>query len=194
ASRSGEGYHAWIDRYRTCPVRLGLRLAGVVAIVSGLIGGWVWGRDIASREVVGGVEIFRWGFYHNPRMQFPPFHEGFLDLSMALLFWGAAATGLGGLLLLIPWKWAVPLVTWPARMAIVLHAVTAFFVVATVWLVLPIHRWGQWYADGWTTALGLRMVAVLVDFALWGFLSSKAVRAYFRLQAERKPYTTRPPR
>ncbi|MEM7575848.1 MAG: hypothetical protein AAF328_00105 [Planctomycetota bacterium] len=182
---SGEAFHRWIERYRAYPVHLGIRVAGVVAVVSGLIGGWVWGHAIGSREVIGGQEIFRWGYGHSPWMQFPPFHEGFLDLSMVLLFWSAAATGLGGLLLLIPWKGAVPLVTWPARVAIVLHVVTAFFVVAVVWLVMPIHQWEQWYADGWTTALGLRAIAVAVDFALWGYLSSAAVRAYFDAGRER---------
>src|SRR5688500_10387750 len=100
-----------------------LRVAGVVSAVSGLIGGYVWLVDLADR---GDGDSLRWGFWHNPFMQFPPFDETFLDLSMWVLLACSAVAGLGGLMLLVPQKWGVPLVTWQARVSIATNGVTAF--------------------------------------------------------------------
>src|SRR5687767_2862549 len=114
-----------------------LRLAGVVSIASGLIGGYVWLVDLYDRS---DGDSLRWGFWHNPFMQFPPFNEAFLDVSMWVLFACSAAVGLGGLMLLVPWRWGVPLVTWQARISIITNSVIAFFIVATMF-VLAKHQW-----------------------------------------------------
>src|SRR5688572_17967312 len=76
-----------------------LRLAGFVSAASGLIGGCVWLLDWADR---GDGDSLRWGFWHNPFMQFPPFDETFLDLSLWVLLACSAAASLGGLMLLVP--------------------------------------------------------------------------------------------
>src|SRR5687768_3682410 len=100
-----------------------LRLAGLVAAASGLAGGYVWLVDLADRAL-GGNQL-RWGFWHDPFMQFPPFHEGFLDVSIWVLLACSAAAGLGGLMLLVPHKWGVPLVTWQARVSIATNGAIA---------------------------------------------------------------------
>ena len=47
-----------------------------------------------------------------------------------MLFACSAAVGLGGLLLLIPLKRGAWLVTWQARVSIIIHSVIAFLIVA----------------------------------------------------------------
>ena len=80
-------------------VALLLRAAGLVAITSGLIGGYVWLLDLLDWS---DRDSLRWGFWHNPFMQFPPFNETFLEISMWVLLACSAAAGTGGLLLLFP--------------------------------------------------------------------------------------------
>jgi hypothetical protein len=156
-----------------------VRLAGLSSVTSGLIGGYVWFVDLADRSDGDGL---RWGFWHNPFMQFPPFDEGFLDISMHVLSVCSAAAGLGGLMLLIPWRWGVPLVTWQARVSIITNGVIAFFIVAAMF-VFAKHQWDQWHLGGSSTALVLRLASIAVDLVLWAFLSSDAVREFWRWHA-----------
>src|SRR5688500_12657130 len=108
-----------------------LRLAGLVSIVSGLIGGFFW---LVALEDRSDGDSLRWGFFHNPFMQFPPFDETFLDVSLWVLLACSAAAGVGGLMLLAPSKWGVPLVTWQARVSIIINSVIAFFIVAMMFV------------------------------------------------------------
>jgi hypothetical protein len=96
-----------------------LRLAGLVSITSGLIGGFIWFVDLADRS---DGDSLRLGFWHNPFMQFPAFDEAFLDVSMWVLLACSAAAGLGGLMLLVPRKWGVRPVTWQARVSIITNS------------------------------------------------------------------------
>jgi hypothetical protein len=150
-----------------------LRLAGLVSVASGLIGGYVWAADLIDRS--DGDDL-RWGFWHNPFMQFPPWNESFLDISMWILFACSAAAGLGGLLLLRPLKWGVPLVTLQARVSIIINSVIVFFIVAMM-LTVPMIQTSQ--------SLLLRLGSVAVDLTLWTFLSSNAVREFFVRQSHR---------
>lgn len=52
-----------------------LRLAGLVSIINGLIGGYVWLVALADRS---DGDSLRLGFFHNPFMHFPPFNEAFV--------------------------------------------------------------------------------------------------------------------
>ena len=160
-------------------VALLLRLAGLASVVSGLIGGYVWLADWLDRA---DGDSLRWGFFHNPFMQFPPFDETFLDLSIWVLLVCSAAAGLGGLLLLVPQKWGVPLVTWQARGAIIVNSVTAFFIVPMM-SIFAKNQWDEWHLGGTSAALVLRLGSIVLDLTLWTFLSSDAVREFFRWQA-----------
>src|SRR5688500_12981556 len=121
-----------------------LRLAGVVSVISGLIGGYVWLVDLADRS---DGDSLRWGFWHNPFMQFPPFNEAFLDVSLWVLFACSAAVGLGGLMLLVPLKWGVVLVTWQARVAVITNSVIAVCIVAMMFAFTK-NQWGEWHLGG----------------------------------------------
>jgi hypothetical protein len=162
-------------------VALLVRLAAVVCIVSGLVGGGVWLVDLTDRE---DGDSLRLGFWHNPFMQFPAFHEPFLDLSMTILFICSAAVGCGGLLLLVPYKWGVPMVTWSARVSIVINGVIAFFILAMM-IMLENRQWGTWHLNRTSQALMLRLGAIAIDLALWGFVGSEAVRSFCRRQSLR---------
>jgi len=146
-----------------------LRIAGAVAIASGLVGGFVWLVALADRS--DGDDL-RWGFFHNPFMQFYPFNEPFLDVSMWVLLACSAAAGLGGLVLLIPRRWGLPLVLWQARIAMVTNVVIAVFIVATM-LSFP-----KYLLDGTGEALALRLGSVAVDLGLWAILGSKVVTEF----------------
>ena len=156
-----------------------LRLAGLVSVTSGLVGGYVWLVDLADRSDGDGL---RYGFWHNPFMQFPPFDEAFLDLSMWVLLACSAAVGLGGLMLLVPQKWGVPLVTWQARVSIITNSVIAFFIVAAM-SVFAKRQWGEWHLGGTPEALLLRLGSIAVDLTLLAFLSSTAVREFWVRQS-----------
>jgi hypothetical protein len=160
---------------------LWLRLAGAVSICSGLIGGWVWLQDLADRS---DGDSLRWGHWHNPFMQFPPFNEPFLDLSMWILLGCSAAAGLGGILLLIPLKFGASLVAWQVRLSIITNAVTVFFIIAML-IVDVSNPPGEFYVDGTThRALTLRMGSITVDLLLWMFLSSNVVHEFFVHQSQ----------
>jgi hypothetical protein len=176
-----------IENFLVSHVVLVLRLAALVSIASGLVGGYVWLIDLADRD---DGDSLRWGFWHNPFMQFPPFDEPFLDVSMWVLFACSAAAGLGGLMLLVPRKWGVPLVTWQARVSIATNAVTAFFIVAMTFVfadelmfLFENDPWDEWHLGGTSVALALRLGSVAVDLMLWTFLSSDAVREFFVRQS-----------
>ena len=160
-----------IENFLVSRVVLLLRLAGLVAITSGLIGGCIWLVDLANRS--DGDDL-RWGFWHNPFMQFPPFDEGFLDVSMWVLFACSAAVGLGGLMLLGPLKWGAGLVTLQARVSIITNTVIAFFIVAMMFTVPMIQT---------SESLVLRLGSIAVDLILWTFLSSNAVSEFFVRQS-----------
>jgi hypothetical protein len=165
---------AWTADQRGVPyVLLLLRLAGLVSITSGLIGGYIWLVDLADRS--DGDDL-RWGFWHNPFMQFRPFDETFLDISMWVLLACSAAVGLGGLLLLRPLKWGVPLVTLQARVSIITNSVIAFFIVALM-VIFPTAT------DRTSESLVLRLGSIAVDLTLWTFLSSRAVSEFFVRQS-----------
>jgi len=155
-----------------------LRLAACASITSGLIGGFIWFVALADRS--DGDDL-RWGFSHNPFMQFPPFNEPFLDLTLWILFACSAAAGLGGLMLLPLRKWGVPLVTWEARVSITINTVAAFFVVATM-ILSARERLPQAF-----TTLYLRLGSIAVDLVLWTFLSSNVVREFFVRQSHPPP-------
>ena len=157
-------------------IAMSLRLAGLVSAASGLIGGYVWFVDWADR---GDGDSLRWGFWHNPFMQFPPFNEAFLDVSILVLLACSAAAGLGGVVLLVPLKWGVPLVTWQARVSIAINGVTAFCIVAMMF-VFAKDQWDEWHLGGTPTALVLRLGSIAVDLILWSFLTSHAAREFFR--------------
>lgn len=159
-------------------VALLVRLAAVVCIVSGLVGGGVWLIDLTDRE---DGDSLRLGFWHNPFMQFPAFHEPFLDLSMTVLFVCSAAVGCGGLLLLVPYRWGVPMVTWSARVSIVINGVIAFFILAMM-IMLENRQWGTWHLNRTSQALMLRLGAIAVDLTLWGFLGSEMVSDFWKRQ------------
>jgi hypothetical protein len=152
-----------------------LPLAGLVSVASGLIGGYVW---LVALEDRSDGDALRLGFFHNPFMQFPPFNEPFLDVSMWVLLACSAAAGLGGLILLVPRKWGVPLVTWEARVSITINGVIAFFIVATMF-VFAKNQWDVWHLGGTPEALVLRLGSIAVDLTLWTFLSSNAVREFW---------------
>src|SRR5687768_502518 len=168
-----------IENFLVSRVLLLLRLAGLVSIASGLIGGFVWLVDSGDRS---DGDSLRLGFWHNPFMQFPPFNEAFLDISLWVLLACSAAADLGGLMLLVPLKWGVPLVTWQARVSIITNSVIAFFIVAMLF-VFAERQWGQWHLRGTSQALVLRLGSIAVDLVLWTFLSSNAVREFFRWQS-----------
>jgi hypothetical protein len=151
-----------------------LRLAALVAIASGLVGGFWW---LANLMDFGDGDDMRWGFLHNPFMQFRLFDETFLLISLWVLFACSAAIGIGGLLLLIPLKWGAWLVTWQARVSIIIHGVIAFFIVAMTF-GFGMMPWEK-------KALALRLGAIAVDLMLWTFLSSKAVTAFFAQRSHR---------
>lgn len=156
-------------------VALCLRLAGAVSICSGLVGGLVWLVDLEDRS---DGDKLRWGFWHNPFMQFPPFNEPFLDLSIWVLLVCSAMAGLGGILLLIPVRPGIPLVTWQARISIVTNGVIVFFIIASLF-VFAKHPWDEFYVGNSTyRALGLRIGSIVIDVMLWMFLSSGAVRNF----------------
>jgi hypothetical protein len=146
-----------------------LRLAGAVAVASGLVGSFIWLVALADRS--DGDDL-RWGFFHNPFMQFFPFNEPFMDVSMWVLLACSAAAGLGGLVLLIPRRWGVPLVLWQARVSIITNIVIAFFIVA-IMLGFP-----KYLLDGTSEALALRLGSVAVDLGLWAFLGGKVVTEF----------------
>lgn len=155
-----------------------LRLAGLVSVISGLIGGYVWLFAILDRS---DGDALRLGVFHNPFMQFPPFNETFLDLSMPVLFACSAAVGIGGLMLLVPSKWGVPLVMWQARVSIITNGVTAFFILASMFVFAKNQR-DVWHLGGTPEALALRLGSLAVDLMLWTFLGSNAVREFCRQQ------------
>ena len=168
-----------IENFMASRVPLLLRLAGLVSVISGLIGGYVWLVDLADRS---DGDSLRWGFWHNPFMQFPPFDEAFLDASMWVLLACSAAAGLGGLVLLVPRGWGVPLVSWQARVSIITNGVIAFFIVATIF-VFAKNQVKEWHLGGTTEALVLRVGSVAVDLVLWTFLRSNAVSEFFARQS-----------
>jgi hypothetical protein len=168
-----------VENFVAAHVAVLLRLAGLVAVVSGLVGGLVWLVAIDDRSDGDGL---RYGHFHNPFMQFPPFDERALEISMTVLLACSAAAGLGGLILLVaPLKWAALLVTWQARVSVVTNGVIAFFIVAAMF-VFAKNQWDQWYLAGSGTALALRLGSIAVDLTLWAFLGSRAVREHWRWQ------------
>jgi hypothetical protein len=147
-------------------------MAAICSVASGLIGGCVWLVDLEDRA--DGDDL-RWGFWHNPFMQFTPISEPLLDASMWVLFACSAAAGLGGLMLLVACKWGVPLVTWQARVSMMTNGIVVFFIALIAFGVV----------EGWWTwkALSLRLGSIAVNLLLLIFLSSNAVQSFFN----RKP-------
>jgi len=110
-------------------------------------------------------------------MGFRLFNETFLVLSMWVLLACSAAAGLGGLMLLVPWKSGIPLVTWQARVSIITNGVIASFIVAMTF-GFGMMPWEK-------KALALRLGSIIVDLVLWAFLSSNAVRGFFSRRSHR---------
>jgi hypothetical protein len=141
-----------------------VRLAALVALASGLIGGGVWFVDLADR---GDGDALRWGFWHNPWMAFEPFHEAYLDASMWALLACSAAAALGGVAMLAGKAFGVRLLAWQAPVAIATNLVVVVGIALMAFGVL---------AMDWTgTALALRVGSILVDLALWRFVRSRTV-------------------
>ncbi|MFM1873467.1 MAG: hypothetical protein RL398_2889 [Planctomycetota bacterium] len=141
-----------------------LRMAALVSIATGLVGGVVWSLDLLDRS--DGDDL-RWGFWHNPFMGFTPFSETYLDISMWVLLGCSAAIGLGGLLLLARHRWGALLVAWQASVSI---AVNSIIVVC-----LALMACGALAMDWTTEAMALRVGSIVVNLVLWMFLKSKAV-------------------
>ena len=160
------------------PTAFLLRLAGLVALVSGMVGGYVWLVDLEDRS---DGDHLRWGFWHNPFMQFPIRHEAPLEFSMWVLLACSAAAAAGGVMLLIPTKWGVPLVTWQARLSILTNGLIAVYIIV-IMNSLTQAPW-ELYSPGTPKALALRLGSIAVDLVLWIFLSSGVVREYFRRQS-----------
>jgi hypothetical protein len=89
----------------------------------------------------------------------------------------SAAVGLGGLMLLVPRQWGVRLVTWQARVSIIINSVIAFSIV--------VMTFGFAKTQLEEEALVLRLGSIAVDLLLWTFLSSGAVRGFFARQSHR---------
>ncbi|HEX8916584.1 MAG TPA: hypothetical protein VF796_29810 [Humisphaera sp.] len=155
-----------------------LRVAGLVAAVSGAVGFLVWAVDLLDRSDGDGLRL---GFWHNPFMQFPPVHEPFLDASMWALLACSTASGAGGLLLLVPHRWGVPLVAWQARASVVVNGAIACLIVATM-VAFARNQVAQWHLGGTPAALALRLGAVAVDLALWWLTGRRAVARFCRLR------------
>lgn len=153
-------------------VELMLRVAALGSIASGLIGGGVWLVDLLDRS--DGDDL-RWGFWHNPFMGFTPFSEPFLDVSMWVLLACSAAVGLGGLMLLVPSKWGVTLVTWQALVSILTNSIIVFIIALMSLGLLKM----QWTSE----ALALRLGSIAVNLVLWKFLNSDAVKGFFAGQS-----------
>jgi len=145
-----------------------LRLAALVSIASGLIGGVVWVVDLVDRS--DGDDL-RWGFWLNPFMGFTPFSEAYLEASMWVLLGCSAAVGLGGLMLLVRCKWGVPLVTWQAPVSIATNGIIVCFIALMAFGVVK----GQWTS----AALVLRLGSIVVNLMLWRFLRSSGVNEFF---------------
>lgn len=162
--------------FLTSHVVLLLQLAAVISIGSGLVGGFWWLANLAD---ISDGDDMRWGFLHNPFMQFRLFNETFLLISLWVLFACSAAVGLGGLLLLIPLKWGAWLVTWQACVSIIIHSVIVYFIVAMTFKA-GMMPWEK-------KALALRLGAIAVDLMLWTFLRSNAVVGFFASQQSHRP-------
>jgi hypothetical protein len=106
-------------------------------------------------------------------MQFPPYNESFLDLSLWILFACSAAAGLGGLMLLALRKWGIPLVVWQARISIVINTAVVVLIVA-----IMIGSARERRPEAFTT-LELRIGSIVIDLLLWMFLRTSAVREFF---------------
>jgi hypothetical protein len=111
-------------------------------------------------------------------MQFPPFSETFLELSMWALLACSAAAGLGGATLMVPLKWGVPLVTWAARVSIIINGVIAFFIVVSMSVFASI-QFEEYHLGDTPEALALRLGSIAFNLMLWTFLGSKAVSELF---------------
>ncbi len=149
-----------------------IRLAALVSITSGLIGGYVWFVDIVDRS---DGDRLRYGFWHNPFMQFHSFNEPFLDISMWVLLACAATIGLGGLMLLAPIKLGAWLVIWQARVSILINGIIVIFIDLIAIGVIK----GYWSG----LALALRTGSIAVNLTLLKFLNGKSVKAYFAGQS-----------
>ena len=144
-----------------------LRLAAVSSIVTGLVGGAVWLIDLEDR---GDGDDLRWGWWHNPFMNFTPFHEPFLEVSMWVLLCCSAAIGLGGVMLTAGLRSGRLLVCWQAPISI-----------ATNVLVVAGFLWASHGVAGvyWTTdALLLRLGSVALNLTLWRLLTGRMVVGY----------------
>lgn len=146
-------------------VVLPAKLAALLAVASGMVGGCVWSIDLLDRA---DGDHLRWGFWHNPFQAFEPFSEPFLDVSMWLLLACSAAAGLGGLLLLVGVAWGARLVVWQAPVAIATNGVVV--------VALALMASGVLAMDWSGAALGLRVGSVLVDLGLWWSLRGGAGR------------------
>ncbi|QDV07238.1 hypothetical protein Poly30_27570 [Planctomycetes bacterium Poly30] len=145
-----------------------LQIAALVSIASGLIGGAVWYVDLYDRT--DGDDL-RWGFWHNPFMQFTPFSETYLEITMWVLLGCSALVGLGGLLLLARFRWGASLVVAQAPISI---ATNASLVLLIAWLAFGEAKM-EWTGE----ALALRLGSIAVNLLLWRFLTSRAVTEVF---------------
>lgn len=151
-------------------------LAALVSIASGLVGGVVWIADLSDRS--DGDDL-RWGWWHNPFLRFDPFSELYLDISMWVLLGCAAASGLGGLLLLARNPLGRSLVTGQAMVAIATNGVVVFFIALMALGILEL---------GWTReALALRLGSISVNLALWKVLTTRAVADWMSGPSRTRP-------
>ena len=144
-----------------------LRLAAVSSVVTGLVGGAIWFVDLEDR---GDGDDLRWGWWHNPLMNFTPFDEPFLEASMWVLLGCSAVIGLGGVMLMAGMRSGRLLVCWQAPISIAMHSVIVAGFLWSSYGVAEVY---------WTTeALALRLGAVAIDLTLWRVLTSRTLVSY----------------
>jgi hypothetical protein len=149
--------------------KLGVRLAGIVAVLGGLLGAGVWTYDLADRA---DGDSLRFGLWHNPYLQFPIFSYPFVETSCWVLLGCCLAAIVGGALLFVPTRFGRRLVAWQARVAIVINAVT---VLGIVWMMVFMMPKLAYRFHGTLTALLLRLGVLTTDVVLLLFLTSRRV-------------------
>ena len=145
---------------RTIVLSIGLRLLGLLCIASGMVRGFVWAQDLAD---AGDGDDLRWGFWHNPLMQFRIFDEPLLLNSMRVLLVCAAASIVGGALLIALHRLGRRIVIWSAMIAIATHVL--------VCSIVAIKASGDvlwdWEKGAVMKRLGIVAFDLLVVLALW---------------------------
>lgn len=160
-------------------LQLQIRLAGIVAGIAGAIGGAVWIYDLEDRA---DGDSLRFGLWHNPFMQLPPFNEPFQDLAMWILLGCSTMAGIGGFCLLFPTAIGRRLVVWQARVSVIINAV----MVACIGALIVNFYDHPTALNNTPLALSLRIGSIAVELGLWVFLTSRNVKDFFATPQDQK--------